>query len=76
MSSKHILVYQRDCDIIDINNTNKKNRCIQKKMDYLNCINSYPRQDGEFNEKLQNNKCNHLFWNWYTVCYEPKNKYA
>lgn len=76
MPSKHILVYMRDNDIINVNNTNKKNRCIQKKLDYLDCLKYDFSQNYEFNDTLQKNKCNQLFWNWYAACYESKNKYA
>jgi hypothetical protein len=76
MSFRHILVRMLDDDIVGINNTEEKNRCIQKKLDYLNCVESYPRQHDYLTGNLQKNNCTQLFWNWYTACYEPKNKYA
>jgi hypothetical protein len=64
----------RDKDIIGNNNTEEKNRCIQKKLDYLNCVKTHPRNIDDLSGELQKNKCTQLFWNWYNVCYDPKNK--
>ena len=66
MPGRHIILLMRDDDIIHKNNSNKKNRCISKKIDYLSCVkNNYVK------DKLNSNKCRTLFWNWFKNC----NKY-
>ena len=63
----------RDDDIINARNTVEKNKCILKKMDYLNCVKSHPRQYDCFAGKINENKCTQLFWNWYKICKDTKN---
>ncbi len=73
MSFRHIIVRMRDDDIINARNTVEKNKCILKKMDYLNCVKSHPRQYDCFAGKINKNKCTQLFWNWYKICKDTKN---
>lgn len=72
--SRHIIVTKRDSDFISQCNSDKKNRCIQKKDDYLSCVKSYPRIVNHKSFTIYKNNCNSLFWNWYKNCYDsPKN---
>ena len=72
--SRHIIVKKRDSDFISQNYSDKKNRCIQKKDDYLSCVKSYPRIFNRNSFTIYKNKCSSLFWNWYKNCYDsPKN---
>ena len=76
MPFRHIQVRRREDDIIDSGNTVEKNKCIQKKIDYLNCVKSHPRQYDCFAGKVNKNKCTPLFWNWWKTCDNTKKKYT
>ena len=72
--SRHIIVKKRDSDFISQNYSDKKNRCIQKKDDYLSCVKSYPRIVNRESFTIYKNKCSSLFWNWYKNCYDSPKK--
>ena len=68
MPFKHIMVLLNDDDIVDDTTPIKKNVCIHKKQDYLECIKSYPKDYNHFSDKIIKNNCTQLFWNWYYNC--------
>lgn len=65
MNSKHIIVGLYKDDIIGPNLSDKKNRCISKKKDYLDCVSS---NNEKLNNKKNLNNCSQLFWRWYIQC--------
>jgi len=59
MPGRHIILQIRDDDIIHKNNSNKKNKCIGKKMDFLSCVKSNPQYTNCITGSLNSNKyCN------------------
>lgn len=51
----------------------KKEKCINKRRDFLECVNYYPRNGTNGNKEFPK-KCTQLFWNWFKDCDEANLK--
>lgn len=65
MNSKHIIGELYNGKLLGTTTTNKKDTCISKKKDYLDCIDS---NNKKFDKNQSLNNCSQLFWNWYIYC--------
>ena len=69
--SKRIIVEMRD-DELNVLNNKKFIKCISIKKDFVDCVNSHPREYNPTSNLPMQNKCSQLFWNWYSNCDKKK----